>query len=116
MAAFALPLPMFACTCLNNFAACDSSVIPTMQVVASFQQHIQDSLIQAGLLLTQLRITAPVPLGNETVADQIHEMLGPPHVWHKYRYAFAVVMHVAHDGYTAWQLSLDIQLSYTGKH
>lgn len=56
-----------------------------LQVVKEFQQHIKDTLNQAGLLVTHIHITVPVSLANETVADQVIAMVGPPSLWQKYR-------------------------------
>lgn len=58
-----------------------------MQLVVSFQKHIQDSFNKAGLLVSRLHITAPEPLGNETVPDQVVAMIGQAPTWQAYRYA-----------------------------
>ena len=56
-----------------------------LQVVMSFKNQIQDNLNHAGLRVTHLGVTQPVPLYNETVADQITAILGPPTLWQQYR-------------------------------
>ena len=50
----------------------------------SFKEQIQENLNQAGLAVTHLDVNPPVLLGNETVADQVSAILGPPTLWEQH--------------------------------
>lgn len=56
-----------------------------VQVIVSHSQLFQESLQGAGLNVTSLTITGPVPQPDETVADQIACLLGPPSLWEQVR-------------------------------
>jgi hypothetical protein len=64
------------------------------QVIVSYSDQFTNSLRQAGLNVTRLTITGPLPCPNETVADQVLHQLGPPSTWQQLRQVTAAYMHV----------------------
>ncbi|KAL0038677.1 hypothetical protein WJX79_002702 [Trebouxia sp. C0005] len=55
-------------------------------VIVSYSEHFTNSLQQAGLNVTRLTITGPLPCPNETVADQVVHQLGLPSMWQQLRF------------------------------
>ncbi len=51
----------------------------------SYCEQFTNSLRQAGLNVTRVMITGPLPCPNETVADQMVHQLGPPSTWQQLR-------------------------------
>ncbi len=63
-------------------------------MIVSYSEQFTNSLRQAGLNVTRLRITGPLPCPNETVADQVMHQLGPPSTWQQLRQVIAADIHM----------------------